>query len=481
MGPVLAMVVPAALFFVLLQSNALDVKLSAPTGHFYIVSIVALLSMMIAMIVGAAGSRLRNIKVSFLSLAFISLAEMFAIHGLSTPHFIIHVTPLPGVAAQLSVLLASFWLWMSSLHTDHPIIERISRWRSFLVPVWTILLGAFGLVGLLFTHIVDLIPLDKNPMNVVVSTIVVLFNLSTAYRYYQSYRYSRFPLQISIVYSCGWLIVSQMIMILGELWMLSWWLYHFLLLASMLVMLYGLYRQYSSDRSLTSALRGLFTTDPLERVTSSLSQSVRALILATENKDVYTAGHNFRVTLYALKLGEELKLDPDSMRALAQGSIVHDVGKINIPDVILNKPGKLSLEERVIIELHPIRGYEMCRSLGFMKEELDIIRSHHEKWDGTGYPDKLAGEQIPHVARVVAVADVYDALTSSRSYRHAWTHEKAMELIRENRGVHFDPRCVDAWIRVCTKDPHVYEYPNKVVSAQQWQNLPAAGASDVNI
>ncbi len=87
----------------------------------------------------------------------------------------------------------------------------------------------------------------------------------------------------------------------------------------------------------------------------------------------------------------------------------------------------------------------MCRRLGFMKEELEIIRSHHEKWNGEGYPDRLAGEQIPRLARIVAVADVYDALTSDRAYRQAMSHEQAMAILRENRGTHFDPKCLDAW------------------------------------
>src|SRR5690606_31777783 len=117
---------------------------------------------------------------------------------------------------------------------------------------------------------------------------------------------------------------------------------------------------------------------------------------------------------------------------------------------------KLSPEERQVIEQHTLRGYEMCRGLGFMKEELEIIRSHHEKWDGTGYPDKLAGDQIPLLARIVAVADVYDAMTSDRSYRSAWTHAQAMALLREGKGTHFDPVCVDAWKLLCEREPKVY-------------------------
>jgi putative nucleotidyltransferase with HDIG domain len=232
----------------------------------------------------------------------------------------------------------------------------------------------------------------------------------------------------------------------------------------MIVMMVGLYRQYALKKSLAGALRALFTTDPIERITNSLSPSVKALIAATETKDRYTAGHNFRVALYALKLGEELKLRPEQLRAVAQGTIIHDIGKINIPDSILNKPGKLSPSERGIIEKHPLLGYEMCNNLGFMKDELSIIRSHHEKWDGSGYPDQLRGEQIPLMARIVAVADVYDALTSNRAYRSAWPHEEAISSLLQHAGTHFDRSCVDAWIRVCERDPSVYQYPARMIN-----------------
>lgn len=465
LGPSTALVLPLIVFLYLKANPLLDIKFTVPRGHFYIVSSVAVLAVIIAIAVGISGSRIRNIKVSFLALAFISLAETFSVHGLSTPEFLIHASHLPGVAAQASVLLASFWLWMSSISSDHWLIVRLSKWRGWLVPVWTLALGVIGLISLAFSHGMEWIPLDGLPLKWLSTVVIIVLNTMTGYRYYQSYRYSRFPLQAAIVYSCCWLVDAQLIIVIGESWRISWWLYHFLLLASMLVMVNGLIRQYAAHHSsMVMAIRSLFTNDPVERITSCLSPSVKGLVLATEAKDTYTAGHNFRVTMYALKLGEEMLLKPEQLRALSQGAIVHDVGKIKVPDSILNKPGRLTPEERSIIEMHPVEGYEMCRDLGFMKEELDIIRSHHEKWDGTGYPDQLQGEQIPLLSRIVAVADVYDALTSTRSYRKAWTHEEAIQFLKEHKGNHFDPQCVQAWISVSDRDPQVYQLPSNIIS-----------------
>ena len=115
-----------------------------PRGHFYIVSAVALLSTIIAIAVGIAGKRLRNIKVSFLALSFISLAQMFSLHGLATPHFLLPVTHLPGIAAQLRMLLATIWLWLSSLPSDHKFVEQLSQRQGMLLPVWIAVLGSFG-------------------------------------------------------------------------------------------------------------------------------------------------------------------------------------------------------------------------------------------------------------------------------------------------------------------------------------------------
>lgn len=454
-GPALVILVPY-LLFESLKNSSFDIYYVAPHGHFYIVSIVALLSTMIGIAVGVAGSRLRNIKVSFLSLAFISLAGFFSVHGLATPGFLINAFHIPGIAVQLSILLATLWLFLSSLSSDHILIEYISRWKNKLVPVWTISLGVFCIIWILLPYLSAAFPFDQNPFRVVLTMVVLLLNLYTMYSYFKSYRYSKFPLQISIVYSAGLFIVSQWVIVTSELWRLSWWTYHFLLLASMIVMLTGFYKQYAANKSFIHAIQALFTTDPVERITNCISPSVKALILATESKDTYTAGHNFRVTMYALRIADELGLQPEQLRALVQGTIIHDVGKINIPDSILNKPGSLTEGERKIIQQHPVTGYEMCKNLGFMIEELNIIRHHHERWDGKGYPDGLEGNTIPYLARIVAVADVYDALTTKRAYRKAWTHEEAIQFLNDQKNSHFDQSCVDAWVRICDRNPQIY-------------------------
>lgn len=465
--PLTAILIPYFIFEALHSGLVKDVIFILPRGHFYIVSLVSILASIISIAIGIAGRRIRNIKISFLSLSFLSIGLMFLVHGLSTPDFIIGMTHLPGIAAQLSMLLGTIWLWLSSLSSDNFLVDFFAKRHHILLPAWIVVLIAFGVITLLDPSLMDHMTLNSKPTNIILTLIIGCLNGITTYRYYQSYRYTKFPLQLAIVYSSGWIIVSQIIMVRGIMWSLSWWIYHFLLLFSMVVMVIGLFKQYAVKGTLSKSIYSLFTNDPFERITNSISPSVKALVTATEKKDSYTAGHTFRVTMYALNLGKELNLKPEELRAIVQGGLVHDVGKISIPEQILNKPGKLLDDERALIEKHPVLGYDMCKNLGFMKEELGIIRSHHERWDGSGYPDKLKGNDIPFYARIVAVADVYDALTSERAYRKAWSHTKTMDYLIENKGTHFDPICVDKWEELCSRHPETYQYPLQVTKNEE--------------
>ncbi|WP_336776965.1 HD-GYP domain-containing protein [Paenibacillus sp. MMO-58] len=444
----LSLAVPLIVFMVLHMNPEWDYHLHSPNVHFYVVSIVSGLAFALAVAVGVAAIRLRNLKISFLSLSFVSLAALFLVHGLSTPREAYHTTALPSNAAQMSILLAVMWLWLSSMSSDRRVISWLSAHQRWLLPIWTVSIAVICALLWLFSDQMSWLQMKQGPIKWTATLLIVGLNGWTMYRYLETYLSTRFPLQLAIVYSSGWMIVAQFINVTGKMWMLSWWIYHLLLLASISAMIVGIYYQYRSSGSYTKSLKQLFQNDPKEWIHAYMSPAVRELIRTTETRDAYTAGHNYRVALYAIQLGEELGLNSDQLRAIAQGGIVHDIGKLIVPDNILNKPGKLTPEEREVIEKHPVTGFNLCRRLGFMQEELAVIRSHHERWDGSGYPDALSGDNIPLLARVTAVADVYDALTSSRSYRAALSHEEAMAIILKERGKHFDPLCVDALIRI---------------------------------
>jgi len=172
----------------------------------------------------------------------------------------------------------------------------------------------------------------------------------------------------------------------------------------------------------------------------------QALVMAIEAKDSYTAGHSMRVTGIAENIGQKLGFSQEQLERLRKAALLHDIGKIGIPEKILNKPGKLLPEEYREIQNHPEIGLEIIKPIEQMRDIFEIIYHHHEKYDGTGYPGGLKGEEIPLEARVLAVADAYEAMTSDRAYRKALTKKEAVSEILKQKGQQFDPKVVEAFL-----------------------------------
>jgi len=186
-----------------------------------------------------------------------------------------------------------------------------------------------------------------------------------------------------------------------------------------------------------------------EEVLRTRVQIVHCLGMAAEFKDTETGLHVVRMSQYAKTLAVAAGYGADAANELLLAAPMHDVGKIGVPDAILQKPGPLSDQERRIMQQHTIIGARILgeHSGGLLRLASTIALSHHERWDGAGYPHRLSGEAIPHAARIVAVTDVFDALTSARPYKEAWSVEDSMAFLQRERGRHFDPELVDAFVR----------------------------------
>lgn len=191
-----------------------------------------------------------------------------------------------------------------------------------------------------------------------------------------------------------------------------------------------------------------------KEVMDSNISMMEALGRAIAKRDSDTGTHNYRVAWIASQLGERLGVSGRNMQALLAGSFLHDVGKIGIPDAILLKPGKLTPEEFEIMRTHVQLGEEIVKGMGWLDGAKAVVAGHHEKWNGTGYPRKLAGKEIPLSARIFAVADVFDALCSKRPYKNSMTFDEAMTIIRRDAGTHFDPVIVRAFDEIA---PAIHE------------------------
>jgi putative two-component system response regulator len=221
-------------------------------------------------------------------------------------------------------------------------------------------------------------------------------------------------------------------------------------------------------------LRNKALTDSLEEAETILF----ALAQAVERRDKYTGMHCERLTTYSLALGQALGLPRQEQLALYRGSYLHDIGKIGIPDGILFKRGLLTDEEWQTMRLHTIRGEEICKPMKTLAPVLPIIRSHHERWDGSGYPDGLSGEDIPLLARILQVADIYDALTTARPYKPAFSHQHAIEImVEEARRGWRDPELVPLFAEVSQHhvsqngDPDTTPWPGNTSMQQSLDNM----------
>jgi HD-GYP domain-containing protein (c-di-GMP phosphodiesterase class II) len=200
-----------------------------------------------------------------------------------------------------------------------------------------------------------------------------------------------------------------------------------------------------------------------EELQASYDMTLDALTAALDLRDRETEGHSRRVVAYTMRLAQQLGLREEDLTEIRRGALLHDVGKIGVPDRILHKPGPLDPDERREIQKHPQNGYEMLLGIPHLAQPIWVVLAHHEKWDGSGYPLGLRGEAIPLGARLFAIADVYDALTSDRPYRKQMSYEAARDIIAKDSGTHFDPTAVQAFLAV---PPAEWEQIRAEVSAE---------------
>jgi putative nucleotidyltransferase with HDIG domain len=227
-------------------------------------------------------------------------------------------------------------------------------------------------------------------------------------------------------------------------------------------------------------------TAELDQTLGSLENAyrstLRALTSALEARDAETHGHSERVVTFSLRLGREYGLSSAEMKALEFGSLLHDIGKIGVPDAILRKPGKLTDEEWVLMREHPMHGQQILRGIKFLEGAARVVAQHHEKWDGSGYPAGLKLEETDICARIFSVADAFDAITSDRVYRKGRPYEAAAQELDEWAGRQFDPKVVEAFHRVPKEDWDELRRRSlmKKPPESEWQPIAAAIESQLN-
>ena len=440
-----ALVTPLALWLALAAVPALDIEFLATTFHLVLMTMVSLCALGVAIVAARASTQVRQPGVVLLATGCIAVGLFLLGHGLTTPGvlgqpFNQWVSRFPYVGIGLFTMCLALAASPSARVRLRFAGERPLAWLlTSAVP-----LAAFVVfVSWRPTAFSGTQPLPgEEGVRLAIAIGVCLVLLPVSWVHWRRFRLGLDIVQASLAIAAAMTVAATLSMHFGELWRLSWWDYHGCLLAGFAGVAYGVFKRWGATKWAAEVLEDAFEDDPLTVIAHNYPTPLRRLVGAMEDKDPYTYGHSARTAELAVAIGARMGLGGDALRTLAQGAYLHDIGKLGIPGEILNKPGPLTEQERTVIETHPRLGVIITSSHRELLECIPVILHHHERFDGTGYPDHLAAGNIPLLARIAAVADVWDALTSDRSYRPGWQPEKALDHIVEGAGQHLDQRVV---------------------------------------
>ena len=305
---------------------------------------------------------------------------------------------------------------------------------------------AYGAIAIK-TWILAQLPLSVPPYSTALAIGSIALFFLAALRQARSYRVTRLASQASLIVAFVLLADTAAAMVLFRVWSWGWWYYHLLMLAAVSLAVRALLSERARGKSFRSIVEAALQLEVSVDVEALDVDAVAALVAAVEVKDRETQGHNRRVAELCVQMGRELGMSASELRTLARSGLLHDVGKLGVPDAILHKSGPLSASEWKVVRTHPEIGVGILRRTGCFKRELLAVLYHHERMDGSGYPHGLAGDTIPIEARIVGVADTFDVLTSDRPYRKARSQADARAVVEHEAGSHLDGRLVNALLK----------------------------------
>ena len=442
---------PVGVFAWLVAHPAADPSIVVPREHFIIVTAVSLLAFGLAALLAIASVQIAQYRVLFLCLGFMAMGGIFAVHGIETPGILMsgeYVAAVKGVSAYLSLFVPA--LFFAASYT--PITAAFERRLPYSPAGWLIVLvgtavAIYGVLAIASTELIAGLPFGVKPYSTAMAGTTIALLLFAAARQARGFVAARLPLQGMLVIAFVLLAEAQVIMLVGTAWKLSWWEYHVLMLVGVGIAVGSLAAQRANGQSLRSVMEATLDLEVTVGVELEHSDTIVALAAAVEARDENTKGHNHRVAEFAVRIGRTMGLPTDSLRTLARAGLLHDVGKIGMPDSILSKPAALDPAEWTMIKRHPEVGHDILSRVPNLRREAAIVIAHHERIDGSGYPRGLRGEEIPLEARIVAVADTYDVLISDRPYRKAFNNQDALRILREESGSHLWEPAVRALLR----------------------------------
>jgi HD-GYP domain-containing protein (c-di-GMP phosphodiesterase class II) len=420
--------------------------------HFYGVGVSALAATAAAIALTTAGARQGDARTVIVGGAFALMASLLAVHGFVTPGVLVGPNGLVAVTGAATLPVGGAVLALSAL----PRFTAPRAIPHLIALQGVVAAGVVGLsvVGAAFPKLVPGVPEARSPE----AMILLGFGLpafgALAQRAANTFLLTRRLADLAVALGLVFLAASLYGALALTFMDLGWWLGHAYEMVGIALVgssvAYDL-RRGRRSRPLAGDLRA---SEIVASEEAFLGARVRALTVRLAAKDTSTEEHTRRVALLAVEIGEQLGLSPVRLRRLAIGGLLHDIGKLSVPNAILQKPGPLDEDEFAEIKLHPERGRELLIELGGFDDGVKrLVLDHHERLDGSGYPRGLTAADLDLETRILAVCDVYDALVSPRVYRAAWPVERALGLLRDEADMVFDARCVEALVRVLEGEP----------------------------
>jgi HD-GYP domain-containing protein (c-di-GMP phosphodiesterase class II) len=420
--------------------------------HFYAVGFTALTAAAACVALSVVGARFNDVRTVLVGTAFGVMAALLALHGLATPGFIMapKMNGVIAITGGVTLPAGAALLWFSSFRFTRRLgVKRLLALEGVLLAV---VLG-LGLSAILDPTGLPPVPhANTAPAFALLAFGLLLFAL-IAMRALRTFLLTRRISDLLVLIGIVWLATSLVAALTMTYAQLGWWLGHGLELDGILIVAIPVALDLARSVQSRPLAGDLHACDLVASEETFLGSHVRALTLSLAQRDDYTEQHTRRVALRAAQVGEVLGLSSGRLRSLAIGGLIHDIGKLSVPDSILMKPGPLDDDEYEVIKRHPDQGVKLLDDLGsFPASVRRLVQNHHERLDGKGYPRGLRADEIDLDTRILTVCDVYDALISPRVYRPAWTHANAMALLHGDTGTAFDARCVKALEQVLARE-----------------------------
>jgi putative nucleotidyltransferase with HDIG domain len=419
----------------------------SPQFHFLVVSSAAIGCAVVATALGVRAARRGDSRAGGVAVAFTVLFGMLAIHGLSTPGFI-EARPSTGIVVAGAGAVPVGGLVLAAAVLLPARLRRAARAILIAEAAALAIVVAAGAIALALPSAVPSLPVvDGTPRGAAIVTGTALY-LVVALRPVHTFALTRRLADLAVVLGMITLAGSIGIYLSSPVWSFGFWCGHALQVTGFALVCGALARDLRRRAPSQPLVRDLELHQLATSDEELLGRDLHALLAALEARDPSTREHTRRVASLAVGVGAELRLPLARQRTLAVAALMHDVGKLRTPIDILRKPGRLDDAEFAEIRMHPQHGVEILRRVGGFRDVEPLIAAHHERLDGSGYPCGLRGDEVPLEARILAVCDVFDALTSDRAYRGAWTCADAVAQLVRERGTRLDAAAVDALLAI---------------------------------